>query len=51
MSLSEQFICLPHLPGMGEGMQCRQVQIDKKGKNKSREEIFYQMKGFYEDQL
>ena len=24
-----------------------QVQIEKKGKNKSREEIFYQMKGFF----
>ena len=24
-----------------------QVQIQKKGKNKNREEIFYQMKGFF----
>ena len=25
----------------------QQVEIEKKGKNKSREEIFYQMKGFF----
>ena len=39
--------CIKFVNCNQEQIKCKQVQIEKKGKNKSREEIFYQMKGFF----